>query len=78
MRARSRSRFWRAPRTTGPFIPPLVMDPFDPDVLYFGTERLYRTTDGGERWEPIAEAPVRSRRSASICTTSKPSRKPER
>ena len=34
------------------------MDPFDPDVLYyFGTERLYRTTDGGERWEPIAEAP---------------------
>ncbi len=38
------------------FIPPLVMDPFDPDVLYFGTERLYRTVDGGERWEPVAEA----------------------
>ena len=39
------------------FIPPLVMDPFDPDVLYFGTERLYRTVDGGERWELVAEAP---------------------
>ena len=40
------------------FIPPLVMDPFDPDVLYFGTERLYRTVDGGERWEPVTEAPA--------------------
>ncbi len=39
------------------FIPPLVMDPFDPDLLYFGTELLYRTVDGGELWEPIAEAP---------------------
>ena len=39
------------------FIPPLVMDPFDPDVLYFGTERLYRTVDGGELWEPVADAP---------------------
>ena len=40
------------------FIPPLVMDPFDPNVLYFGTERLYRTVDGGEFWEPIADAPA--------------------
>ncbi len=39
------------------FIPPLVMDPFDPDLLYFGTELLYRTVDGGELWEPVAEAP---------------------
>ena len=35
------------------FIPPLVMDPFDPSVLYFGTVRLYRTGNGGERWEVI-------------------------
>ena len=40
------------------FIPPLVMDPFDPDLLYFGTELLYRTVDGGGLWEPIAEAPA--------------------
>ena len=35
------------------FIPPLVMDPFDPDVLYFGTSRLYRTRDGGDSWEVV-------------------------
>lgn len=36
------------------FIPPLVMDPSDPTVLYFGTFRLYRTTNRGESWEVIS------------------------
>lgn len=36
------------------FIPPLVMDPSDPKVLYFGTYRLYRTTNRGESWTPIS------------------------
>ena len=36
------------------FIPPLVMDPYEPTVLYFGTERVYRTSDGGDLWEPIS------------------------
>ncbi|HZD05245.1 MAG TPA: hypothetical protein VE173_10015, partial [Longimicrobiales bacterium] len=35
------------------FIPPLVMDPFDPNVLYFGTSTLYRTDNEGESWRPI-------------------------
>ena len=38
----------------GAFIPPLVMDPYEPSVLYFGTERVYRTTDGGDLWVPIS------------------------
>ncbi len=36
------------------FIPPLVMDRVDPQVLYFGTFRLYRTTDRAESWVPIS------------------------
>ena len=32
------------------FIPPLVMDPVNPQVLYFGTTTLYRTGDNGETW----------------------------
>lgn len=35
------------------FIPPLVMDAFDPDVLYFGTSRLYKTRDGGDSWQVV-------------------------
>ena len=35
------------------FIPPLVMDPSDPTVLYFGTSRLYRTANRGELWVAI-------------------------
>lgn len=35
------------------FIPPLVMDPFDPEVLYFGARTLYRTGDEGIVWEPV-------------------------
>lgn len=38
------------------FIPPLVMDRSDPHVLYFGTFRLYRTSDRGEAWSPISDA----------------------
>jgi photosystem II stability/assembly factor-like uncharacterized protein len=32
------------------FIPPLVMDPTDPAVLYFGTYRVYRTANRAESW----------------------------
>ncbi len=36
------------------FIPPLVMDPVTPQVLYFGTFRLYRTVDNAESWSAIS------------------------
>lgn len=36
------------------FIPPLIMDPVTPSTLYFGTMRLYRTTDDGGTWTAIS------------------------
>jgi photosystem II stability/assembly factor-like uncharacterized protein len=36
------------------FIPPLVMDPADAHVLYFGTFRLYRTADRADSWSAIS------------------------
>jgi photosystem II stability/assembly factor-like uncharacterized protein len=33
---------------------PVVMDPVNPQVLYYGTNRLYRTTDGANNWSPIS------------------------
>ncbi|MEJ2008649.1 MAG: choice-of-anchor D domain-containing protein [Acidobacteriota bacterium] len=38
----------------GAFIPPLTMDPSNPNTLYFGTYRIYQTTDGGADWTPIS------------------------
>lgn len=38
----------------GAFIPPMVMDPVNPTVLYFGTYRLYRTANSGDLWAPIS------------------------
>ncbi|HZU04949.1 MAG TPA: dockerin type I domain-containing protein [Chloroflexota bacterium] len=36
------------------FIAPLVMDPQNPQVLYAGTTRLYRTSNGAASWAPIS------------------------
>jgi photosystem II stability/assembly factor-like uncharacterized protein len=33
---------------------PLAMSPFSPDTLYFGMERLYKTTNDGSSWTPIS------------------------
>ncbi len=33
---------------------PMVMSPHDPRVVYYGGNRLFRTTDGGQRWEAIS------------------------
>ena len=41
---------------TALFIPPLVMDPVTPQVLYFGTSRLYRTVDNAESWTSVSGA----------------------
>jgi photosystem II stability/assembly factor-like uncharacterized protein len=33
---------------------PVVFDPRDPKVLYYGSEVVNRSTDGGETWRPIS------------------------
>lgn len=38
------------------FIAPFVMDVTNPNVLYAGTNRVYRTTDGAATWAPISGA----------------------
>ncbi|MBS0555919.1 MAG: hypothetical protein JSR27_00740 [Proteobacteria bacterium] len=33
---------------------PLVFSPRTPHVLFFGNQRVFRTADGGEHWQPIS------------------------
>lgn len=33
---------------------PYVMHPTDPDILYFGTYRIWKTTNGGSGWTPVS------------------------
>jgi photosystem II stability/assembly factor-like uncharacterized protein len=33
---------------------PVVMDPTDPQRLYYGSQRVYRSTDGAGFWQPIS------------------------
>jgi photosystem II stability/assembly factor-like uncharacterized protein len=34
---------------------PVLISPHDPDVLYFGGNKLFKTTDKGESWEAISQ-----------------------
>ena len=36
------------------YIPPLVMDPGNSSTLYFGTYRVYQTTNGASSWQAIS------------------------
>jgi photosystem II stability/assembly factor-like uncharacterized protein len=36
------------------FIPPLVTDPNAANVLYFGTTKIYQSSDAGNTWTPIS------------------------
>ena len=36
------------------FIPPMVLDHSNPQNLYFGTYRIYQTTNGAASWTPIS------------------------
>lgn len=40
------------------FIAPFVMDPLNSQVLYAGTNRLWRTTDSAANWAPISDTLV--------------------
>jgi photosystem II stability/assembly factor-like uncharacterized protein len=42
----------------GQFIPPLVMDPARPRMVYFGTFNLYRTSNFGDQWTNIGPSLV--------------------
>ncbi len=33
---------------------PIVISPHDPNTIYYGGERVFKTTDGGTRWEAIS------------------------
>ncbi len=33
---------------------PVIMDPLNPEVLYYGTNRVYRTINGADHWTPIS------------------------
>ena len=33
---------------------PIMISPHDPNTLYHGGERLFKTTDGGMHWEAIS------------------------
>lgn len=37
---------------------PIVLDPSDPSVLYYGAQRVYRSTDRAASWKPISPALV--------------------
>lgn len=36
------------------FYPPFLADPNQPDTLYLGTYRVWRSQDGGEHWQPLS------------------------
>ncbi|HEV2222930.1 MAG TPA: hypothetical protein VGR84_08010 [Candidatus Acidoferrales bacterium] len=36
------------------FIPPVVVDPTTPQNVYFGTDRVWQSTNGGISWNPIS------------------------
>ena len=38
------------------FLPPLVMDPSNSQTLYFGTQKVYQTSDGAMTWTAISPA----------------------
>ena len=48
-------------RDPGLFIPPMMMDPSNPQTLYYGTNRVYRTTNGASSWVAISPQPLPSR-----------------
>lgn len=47
------------------FLPPLVMSPITPTTLYFGTQRLYQTTDE-QTWVPLSTSTDLSKGSGYI------------
>ncbi len=40
------------------FYPPMVLGPGNPNTLYFGTDRLYRSSDGGDTIQLVSQGPI--------------------
>ncbi len=47
---------------------PLMMSPHDPDTLYWGAERLYKTTDDGKSWTAVSGDLTRDDKSKQIAS----------
>ncbi|MGA8185920.1 MAG: choice-of-anchor D domain-containing protein, partial [Terriglobia bacterium] len=41
----------------GSYIPPLAIDPSNPQTLYFATANMYQSKDGGQSWSLLGQAP---------------------
>jgi photosystem II stability/assembly factor-like uncharacterized protein len=49
---------------------PIVIDPFDPDTVYFAGDRVFRTTDQGQTWEVISPVLTKDDKSKQLVTGS--------
>jgi photosystem II stability/assembly factor-like uncharacterized protein len=47
---------------------PIVISPHDPNTIYYGGERVFKTTDGGHRWEAISPDLTRNDKSKQIAS----------
>ncbi len=47
---------------------PLILSPHDPDTLYWGAERLYKTTNDGRSWTSISDDLTRNDKSKQIAS----------
>ncbi|MGD0865023.1 MAG: sialidase family protein, partial [Rhizomicrobium sp.] len=47
---------------------PLMMSPHDPDTLYWGAERLFKTTDDGKSWTAVSGDLTRDDKSKQIAS----------
>jgi photosystem II stability/assembly factor-like uncharacterized protein len=47
---------------------PLIMSPHNPDTLYWGAERLYKTTDDGKSWTEVSGDLTRNDKSKQIAS----------
>jgi photosystem II stability/assembly factor-like uncharacterized protein len=47
---------------------PLAMSPYNPDTLYYGMERLYKTTNDGSTWTAISPDLTRNDKSKQIAS----------
>ena len=48
------SQYGIDPNDRNEFIPPIVVDPSNPQVLYYGTFRLWQSRDGGGIWRALS------------------------